>query len=513
MVEFKKENVEDFYDVSEEIGSGQFAVVRRCCEISTSTTYAAKFIKKKRARASRRGVTREDIQKEVDILKSISHENIISLHNVFESKTHVVLILEMVAGGELFDFLSDRECLEEWESVCFVKQILNAVDYLHDRNIAHFDLKPENIMLLDKDKTPQRIKLIDFGLAQRIAPGEEYKNMHGTPEFVAPEIIAYEVIGLPADCWSIGVITYILLSGCSPFLGDNKTETFQNITSVDYDFDEDYFGHVTNYAKDFISRFLTKDQRKRMTIKESLHHHWIEEQSQYSNGDAVSYDSALEREVPRDAVQDSEPQAGTSSPHLDLHRPSEELELVEESSHRDSIGGVNEVGVNEGAASSNARKDSDGIPIPVMHLERSSESRASMSSNSSADESTWDPDKLLNKLETNLVRRRTKNERMLSTLNGSRELLDELKERRYTLDRELRMLAESSTLMSDDIATNLRTTVQKKIDGMERDFEKMVCDMSTRRMKTKSLFGDSKFETLHKRFMQSKARFHNFLDF
>jgi hypothetical protein len=67
--------------------------------------------------------------------------------------------------------------------------------------------------------------------------------------------------------------------------------------------------------------------------------------------------------------------------------------------------------------------------------------------------------------------------------------------------------------MSDDIATNLRTTVQRKIDDMEQDFEKMVCDMSSRRMKTKSLFGDSKFETLHKRFMQSKARFHNFLDF
>lgn len=274
-VEFRQDNVEDHYEVTEEIGSGQFAVVRKCIEKKTREVYAAKFIKKKRARSSRRGVTREDIEREVEILTEISHPHIISLHEVFENKTEVVLILQLVAGGELFDYLSEREYLREPEARIFMRQILSAMCYLHERGIAHFDLKPENIMLLDRNSGDMKIQLIDFGLAQRITPGQDYRNLHGTPEFVAPEIIEYEPIGLPADCWSVGVITYILLSGCSPFLGDDKNETFMNISQVEYEFDEEYFANVSDLAKDFINQFLVKNQHKRLTMKDSLNHPWI----------------------------------------------------------------------------------------------------------------------------------------------------------------------------------------------------------------------------------------------
>ncbi|KAM4709541.1 death-associated protein kinase 3 [Discoglossus pictus] len=272
---FRQQNVEEFYEMGEELGSGQFAIVRKCRERKTDMEYAAKFIKKRRLSSSRRGVSREEIEREVDILREIQHPNIITLHDVFENRTDVVLILELVSGGELFDFLAQKESLSEEEATMFLKQILDGVHYLHHKSIAHFDLKPENIMLLDQSTPSPRIKLIDFGIAHKIQAGNEFKNIFGTPEFVAPEIVNYEPLGLEADMWSIGVITYILLSGASPFLGETKQETLTNISGVNYDFDEEYFSNTSELAKDFIRRLLVKDPKKRMTIDQSLEHSWI----------------------------------------------------------------------------------------------------------------------------------------------------------------------------------------------------------------------------------------------
>ncbi|XP_073784587.1 death-associated protein kinase 3 [Danio rerio] len=275
MAGFRQEDVEIYYDMGEELGSGQFAIVRKCKEKSSGTEYAAKFIKKRRLSSSRRGVSREEIEREVNILREIQHSNIITLHDIFENKTDVILILELVSGGELFDFLAEKESLTEEEATQFLKQILDGVHYLHSKRIAHFDLKPENIMLLDKNVPNPRIKLIDFGIAHQIKDGNEFKNIFGTPEFVAPEIVNYEPLGLEADMWSIGVITYILLSGASPFLGETKQETLTNISAVNYDFDEEYFSNTSELAKDFIRRLLVKDPKKRMTIEDSLQHSWI----------------------------------------------------------------------------------------------------------------------------------------------------------------------------------------------------------------------------------------------
>ncbi|KAA0724298.1 Death-associated protein kinase 3 [Triplophysa tibetana] len=260
MAVFKQQKVEDFYDIGEELGSGQFAIVKCCKEKCTGEEYAAKFIKKRLNRASRRGVRREEIEREVDILQGLQHPNIISLHDVFENRTDVVLILELVSGGELFDFLAQKESLSEEEATEFIKQILDG---------------PENIMLLDNNIQKPRIKLIDFGLAHRIKDGVDFKDIFGTPEFVAPEIVNYEPLGLEADMWSIGVITYILLSGASPFLGDSKQETLASISAVNYEFDEDYFGNTSELAKSFIRQLLVKDKRKRMNINDALNHPWI----------------------------------------------------------------------------------------------------------------------------------------------------------------------------------------------------------------------------------------------
>uniref|UniRef100_H2YD11 non-specific serine/threonine protein kinase n=1 Tax=Ciona savignyi TaxID=51511 RepID=H2YD11_CIOSA len=443
MVQFRQDNVEDFYDITEEIGSGQFAVVRKCVEKATNKVFAAKFIKKRRARSSRRGVTKEDIEREVNILSNVEHDNILNLYEVFESNSEVVLVLEMVAGGELFDFLAERECLSEAEAIVFLNQILSGMDYLHDRNIAHFDLKPENIMLYNKCEDPHRIKLIDFGLAHQIEPGKEYKNMHGTPEFVAPEIIAFESIGLPADCWSIGVITYILLSGCSPFLGDDKSETFENITRVDYDFDDEYFDGTSDLAKDFIQQFLIRDPRKRLTVKDSLSHPWIK-------GAEVSIPSwnTIEpvyqppsptplQPLPASATNDEDSQpissaVGDEKERLISNAPGDEIKQITSSATPDNVNYEIQVTVKRGenpkptpiqVQVQPARKEDKivaplpappaSIPIPVLHVGKTS----TTSSRSSSEEEFWSPRSLLE----------SKSERMTSSLSKSRDLLSDLK--------------------------------------------------------------------------------------
>ncbi|CAB1338841.1 unnamed protein product, partial [Coregonus sp. 'balchen'] len=249
MALFKQQRVEDFYHIGEELGSGQFAIVKRCREKSTGLEFAAKFIKKRQSRSSRRGVRREEIEREVNILQQTQHPNIVTFH--------------------------DKESLSEEEATQFIKQILQGVHYLHSRKIAHFDLKPENIMLLDKNVPLPRIKLIDFGLAHKIEAGAEFKNIFGTPEFVAPEIVNYEPLGLEADMWSIGVITYILLSGASPFLGETQQDTLANISAMNYEFDQEFFCRTSELAKSFIRQLLERDKMKRLTIQDALNHTWI----------------------------------------------------------------------------------------------------------------------------------------------------------------------------------------------------------------------------------------------
>uniref|UniRef100_A0A3B4XF53 Si:dkey-240h12.4 n=1 Tax=Seriola lalandi dorsalis TaxID=1841481 RepID=A0A3B4XF53_SERLL len=161
--------------------------VRRVCERASGTCWAAKFLKIRKSACSRLGLERSGVEQEVEILQAIQHPNIVTLKDVFESRAEVVLILELVSGGELFDFIAEKENLLESEAIEFMKQILEGLGFMHSKNIAHFDLKPENIMLSDKVSPHPDIKLIDFGLAHRFHQGEEYRSTSGTPQYIGEE--------------------------------------------------------------------------------------------------------------------------------------------------------------------------------------------------------------------------------------------------------------------------------------------------------------------------------------
>ncbi|XP_043277827.1 death-associated protein kinase 1-like isoform X2 [Venturia canescens] len=266
-MEVDHEPIEKNYDLQEEIGKGQFAVVKKCVDLKTGRVYAAKIMRKRRVA---RGVAAADIAREAGLLARLRHPNIVSLHKVIDTGKTVVLLLELITGGELFHWTPSNEA----EAAHVVRQVLMALSHLHSHQVAHLDIKPENILLSTPPPMPS-IKLIDLGLSHRLVPGSEHRALFGTPEFVAPEIVNYEPLSLGTDLWAVGVLTYILLSGASPFLGEDKQETYANVAACQYQFDDEYFGAVTEIAKDFIRSLLIKDPKERGSAESCLEHPWI----------------------------------------------------------------------------------------------------------------------------------------------------------------------------------------------------------------------------------------------
>ncbi|KAM4637864.1 myosin light chain kinase 3 [Amazona ochrocephala] len=270
MVSVKQTEVTPFYSVCrhEVLGGGRFGQVHKCTEVSTGLNLAAKIIKVKGARE------KEEVKNEINIMNQINHVNLIQLYDAFEAKNSITLIMEYLDGGELFDRITDENYnLTELDGILFTKQICEGVHYLHQHYILHLDLKPENILCVNR--TGNQIKIIDFGLARRYKPREKLKVNFGTPEFLAPEVVNYDFVSFPTDMWSVGVITYMLLSGLSPFLGETDAETMNYVLNCSWDFDAEAFEQLSEEAKDFISRLLVKEKSCRMSATQCLKHEWL----------------------------------------------------------------------------------------------------------------------------------------------------------------------------------------------------------------------------------------------
>ncbi|VDP61267.1 unnamed protein product [Schistosoma mattheei] len=185
--------LEDLYDIQQKIGDGHFADVNLCVCKRSNKKYAAKFIMKQRINTGLHGSSVSDIDREAFILANLQHENIVNLHEVFYREDSVVLILDLVTGGELFARVADCERLSEEEASNFVQQILLGVQHMHGLGIVHLDLKPENIMI--EDLASRKIKIIDFGLARVLNPNESFQDMAGTPEFCGKRIHIFNATG------------------------------------------------------------------------------------------------------------------------------------------------------------------------------------------------------------------------------------------------------------------------------------------------------------------------------
>ncbi|XP_055784779.1 serine/threonine-protein kinase 17A-like [Salvelinus fontinalis] len=272
----KNELFTDHYTIipGKELGRGKFAVVRKCVEKCTGREYAAKFMRKRRKGQD----CRLEIIHEVAVLElATASQRVVNLHQVYEMAAEMVLVLQFAAGGEIFNqCVAERdEAFKEEDVKRLMRQILEGVSFLHRNNMVHLDLKPQNI-LLTSDALLGDIKIVDFGLSRMVSSSQELREIMGTPEYVAPEILNYEPISTATDMWSIGVLAYVMLTGISPFLGEDKQETFLNISQINISYQEEELEHVDQAAITFIKALLIKEPQNRATAEECLQHQWLQ---------------------------------------------------------------------------------------------------------------------------------------------------------------------------------------------------------------------------------------------
>ncbi|OCT91582.1 hypothetical protein XELAEV_18014641mg [Xenopus laevis] len=251
----------------EVLGSGAFSEVYLVKHRSTGQHFALKCIKKVNSSRDK------SLENEIAVLKKIKHENIVTLEDIYESSSHFYLVMQLVSGGELFDRILERGVYTEKDASNVIRQVLSAVKYLHDNGIVHRDLKPENLLYLTPDEN-SKIMITDFGLSKMEESGI-MSTACGTPGYVAPEVLAQKPYSKAVDCWSIGVITYILLCGYPPFYEETESRLFEKIREGAYEFESPFWDDISKSAKDFISCLLEKDSKKRYNCEKALKHPWI----------------------------------------------------------------------------------------------------------------------------------------------------------------------------------------------------------------------------------------------
>ncbi|CAI5516917.1 unnamed protein product [Closterium sp. Naga37s-1] len=293
-------DVGEAYEVGgEQLGVGQFGVIRACVSRSTGQVLACKAIGKERIVAQEDA---EDVAKEVRVMQQLRghphivkihramedsqmqqlrghphivkiHPHIVKIHRAMEDTQHVHIIMEICRGGDLFDRVKVGGRLSERSAAAITMRLVEALLWCHEKGVVHRDVKLENILLKQRGHDTD-IRLTDFGMAAEVHPGEVLTELIGTPYYMAPEVLAGSY-GSEADIWSAGVVLYILLCGLPPFYAASNEGIFDAIRSKDVQFKAPKWHGVSGAAKLLISSMLEKNPRERITGEEVLEHPWI----------------------------------------------------------------------------------------------------------------------------------------------------------------------------------------------------------------------------------------------
>lgn len=268
-----KNKVTDLYEPGRQLGSGNMATVYLYTRISNRKEFAAKVVIKNTL-----GATTE-FTNELEILNHLKgHSQILELEDVFEDKSSFYLITDLVEGGELFDRICSVGQYTEGIAKKLCVPILKALKFIHDKKIIHRDIKPENLLLMN-NSPDAALKIADFGVAtwmHELSRGAHKYQKCGTPEYMAPEMYASSSspYGTGVDVWALGCVMYIMLCGWHPF---QDTESFekQRDNIRDDDLSELNGEQLSDNAKDFLLKMLTKDPEKRWTIPQIMQHPWL----------------------------------------------------------------------------------------------------------------------------------------------------------------------------------------------------------------------------------------------
>ncbi|KAL5181727.1 Serine/threonine-protein kinase SRK2A [Glycine soja] len=264
--------MEERYETLKELGSGNFGVARLAKDKETGELVAIKYIERgKKIDAN--------VQREIVNHRSLRHPNIIRFKEVFLTPTHLAIVLEYAAGGELFERICNAGRLSEDEVGCarfFFQQLISGVSYCHSMQICHRDLKLENT-LLDGNPAP-RLKICDFGFSKSALLHSQPKSTVGTPAYIAPEVLSRkEYDGKVADVWSCGVTLYVMLVGAYPFEDPEDPKNFRKsigrIMSVQYAIPD--YVRVSKECRHLISCIFVANPAKRISISEIKQHLWF----------------------------------------------------------------------------------------------------------------------------------------------------------------------------------------------------------------------------------------------
>ncbi|EMR61549.1 hypothetical protein MGN70_005827 [Eutypa lata] len=260
------------YRFGKTLGAGTYGIVREAD--GPSGKVAIKIILKKNVKGNERMVWDE-----LDMLQRLKHPHIVRFVDWFESRDKYYIVTELATGGELFDRICEQGKFTEKDASQTIRQVLDAVDYLHSKNVVHRDLKPENLLYLTKEADSNLI-LADFGIAKMLdAKDEVLTTMAGSFGYAAPEVMLKKGHGKAVDMWSMGVITYTLLCGYSPFRSENLQDLIDECSNAQIVFHERYWRDVSDDAKDFILHLLQPTPEKRWGSQEALNHPWLKGES------------------------------------------------------------------------------------------------------------------------------------------------------------------------------------------------------------------------------------------
>lgn len=272
VLQTKTGNLKDLFSLGRKLGQGQFGMTFLCVDKATGFEFACKSI------AKRKLITDEDVEdvrREIQIMHHLAgHPNVISIKGAYEDASAVHVVMELCAGGELFDRITQRGHYTERKAAKLTRTIVGVVEACHSLGVMHRDLKPENFLFVNQQED-SLLKTIDFGLSIFFKPGERFTDVVGSPYYVAPEVLRKRY-GPEADVWSAGVILYILLSGVPPFWAETEQGIFEQVLHGDLDFESDPWPSISESAKDLVRRMLIRDPRKRLTAHEVLCHPWVQ---------------------------------------------------------------------------------------------------------------------------------------------------------------------------------------------------------------------------------------------
>ncbi|XP_020091798.1 calcium-dependent protein kinase 10-like [Ananas comosus] len=268
----RTENVKDVYSLGRKLGQGQFGTTYLCMQKEKGREYACKSILKRKL-ATEEDV--EDVRREIQIMHHLSgHANVVAIEGAYEDAVAVHLVMELCAGGELFDRIVHKGHYTERKAAQLARVIVGVVEACHSLGVMHRDLKPENFLFADHSEEAP-LKTIDFGLSVFFRPGEVFTDVVGSPYYVAPEVLRKKY-GPEADVWSAGVIIYILLCGVPPFWAESEQGIFEEVLHGKLDFQSEPWPSISESAKDLVRRMLVRDPKKRLTAHEVLRHPWVQ---------------------------------------------------------------------------------------------------------------------------------------------------------------------------------------------------------------------------------------------